>query len=290
MKGAGSFGGWCDSMAWLETIGNQSAEADAVSPVTLQQAVTNRLRELLLLGTLQAGTRLQEVTLAKSLGVSRTPLRAALTILSQEGLVSYVPNCGYEVRNLTLDDILETYDVRGTMEGLACRLVAERGIDEVSRGVLSECLKSGQKIVRQVLPEEQAAIDWQQMNSCFHETILKAAGNHCLVELTRRTLSFPSVTRWIARWHDVSQYSRPQFMHEALFDAIVNQESSRAESLMREHVHQAKSTVRKVLLEHLDEEDCLDVRAVWARRRGWIQEGSISKGTPTKARRPKPPR
>jgi GntR family transcriptional regulator of vanillate catabolism len=89
------------------------------------------LREMVLAGELPAASRIAEVALAERLGVSRTPIRAALMRLEQEGLLEPLPGGGYTVRTFSERDISDAIELRGTLEGLLARLAAERGAAQV---------------------------------------------------------------------------------------------------------------------------------------------------------------
>jgi GntR family transcriptional regulator of vanillate catabolism len=86
-----------------------------------------RLREMILAGELPGGARIAELTLVEKLGVSRTPIRAALMRLEQEGLLEALPNGGYAVRTFSERDVSDAIELRGTVEGLLARIAAERG-------------------------------------------------------------------------------------------------------------------------------------------------------------------
>ena len=96
---------------------------------TTQQAIVQTLREKILSGELEPGRRLVEAQAAELLGVSRTPLRYALSVLSSEGLLERSGARGYVVRRFSVRDVLDAIDVRGALEGLAARCVAERRVD-----------------------------------------------------------------------------------------------------------------------------------------------------------------
>ena len=107
------------------------------------ESVTVRLRDMILQGQLLPGQRVPEVELASMLGVSRTPVRLALGILESEGLLDGAVNRGFRVRRFTAEDVLSSFDVKGVLEGLACRSLAERGLDDTEVQALEECLKIG---------------------------------------------------------------------------------------------------------------------------------------------------
>ncbi len=86
------------------------------------------LRELVLSGEFKPGDRMVELTLVGRIGVSRTPLRLALTALEYEGLLRRLPGSGYVVREFTPGDVSDAIELRGVLEGTAARLAAERGV------------------------------------------------------------------------------------------------------------------------------------------------------------------
>ena len=93
---------------------------------TLPQAAAERLRALIVEGTLAPGTRLNERELSEQLGVSRTPLREAFRLLASEGLLDQLPNRGVQVAALSRDDVRQAFEVMAALEGLAGELAAAR--------------------------------------------------------------------------------------------------------------------------------------------------------------------
>ena len=87
-----------------------------------------RLRELILGGELKPGARIAELTLVERLNASRTPIRMALVRLEEEGLLEAIPSGGFMVKAFSERDILDSIELRGTLEGLAARFAAERGV------------------------------------------------------------------------------------------------------------------------------------------------------------------
>jgi len=86
------------------------------------------LRELVLRGELRPGERVSELQMVERLGVSRTPVRMALVRLEEEGLLDAIPSGGFAVKAFSEREVLEAIEIRGTLEGLAARLAAERGV------------------------------------------------------------------------------------------------------------------------------------------------------------------
>ena len=95
---------------------------------TRSESVVEALRAAILAGQFQPGERLHEVKLTALLEVSRTPVRAALQKLASEGLLDYTPNRGYTLREFSLGEVVNAYEVRAVLEGLAARLSSEQGL------------------------------------------------------------------------------------------------------------------------------------------------------------------
>src|SRR5215831_5086674 len=106
-----------------------------------------RIREMILRGELAPGQRVAEAPIAEMLGMSRTPIRQALPVLAQEGLLGEHEVRGYVVRGFTVADILDAIDLRGLMEGMAVRRVAERGAPLTLIEELRGCLHEGDRIL-----------------------------------------------------------------------------------------------------------------------------------------------
>ena len=109
----------------LSTLQFFDADAEGGSQAVKAQ---QRLREWILAGDLPSGARIAELSLVDRLGMSRTPIRAALMHLKEEGLLAPLPGGGYAVRTFSEREVADAIELRGTLEGLAARLAAERGV------------------------------------------------------------------------------------------------------------------------------------------------------------------
>src|SRR5215813_2493355 len=119
----------------------------------LSQAIV-RIREMVLNGRLAPGQRVAEAPLADLLGVSRTPVRQALPLLAQEGLLVENETRGYLVRAFTAAEITDAIDVRGALEALAAQRVAERGVPKALSRELRRCLEDGDQVLAKRRIEE----------------------------------------------------------------------------------------------------------------------------------------
>lgn len=222
---------------------------------TLSQDVTETLRNWILHGQIQPGERLEEIPLAERLGVSRTPVRAALSTLASEGLINHQPKRGYLVRGFDVDEIAAAYDVRAVLEGLACRNAATRGLtDEQSRRLL-EALAEGDRILArgELRPEDHAP--YQQMNVTIHDTLLHAAGNPWVTRFAEQAQNIPFASDRIILWDDHAIILRSHGDHHRIIEAIIARDCVRAEQLMREHVYYAGLILRRNYEKLLSEGD-----------------------------------
>jgi GntR family transcriptional regulator of vanillate catabolism len=229
---------------------------------TRTENVIARLREAVLDGAYTAGTHLQEVTLATDLRVSRTPIRDALRILANEGLLTYAPNRGYFVRHYSTQDILDAYDVRSTLESMACRIAAERGLDPATELKLKEIVALSNKALYGRSWAESQQSEWRRLNTEFHFTINEFTGNQHLIRMTREVRKFPRIldsrldpnSEFYRSIYNRQRRQQSHAEHIDILDAIRNRQGTRAEALMREHVYRGRQ-----LLENRLEEKPRDV-------------------------------
>lgn len=204
---------------------------------TLSQKITDQLREKILSGEFKSGLRLEEVPLAAQLGVSRTPLRGALNALASQGLLNYQAKRGYLIRHFDLDEIVAAYAVRANLEGMACRLAAERGLDEETIALLRAKLAEGDAILAKGHLAAEDFEPYRQMNVVLHDTLIDNSANPWIRAFVQRTQEIPYVSSRLMLWHDHATILRSHDDHHRIVDAVVRREGWRAEALMREHVH-----------------------------------------------------
>jgi GntR family transcriptional regulator of vanillate catabolism len=213
------------------------------------RSVMDQIREAILGGMVSAGERLNEVRLSRTLAVSRTPVRAALQALAGEGLLDYAPNRGFSVREFPLDAIVDAYDIRASLEGLAARFAAERGLTPDEKGVVERSLVAGDELLERGSFEAGDLTIYRGINGDFHDTLLAAARNRMLAEMIRICHHVPvSSSRNIVAFEH-RDVRRRHDDHHRIYDAIMAREPWRAEMLMREHVSSVKASLVKSLTE-----------------------------------------
>jgi GntR family transcriptional regulator of vanillate catabolism len=212
-----------------------------------------RLREMILAGALAGGARIAELALVEMLGVSRTPIRAALMRLEQEGLLQALPNGGYAVRTFSERDVSDAIELRGTIEGLAARLAAERGVAAVVLGEARACLEEIDSLLQQPALDDEAFTRYVAFNQRFHNLLSEMAGSTVLARELERVVNLPfaSPSGFVVvqanspRARDMLIVAQDQ--HRQVLDAIERREGSRAEGIMREHSRIAQRNLREAV-------------------------------------------
>jgi DNA-binding GntR family transcriptional regulator len=209
---------------------------------TLHERVYEALLGLIGAGALAPGDQLDEQALAARLGVSRTPLRAAIARLAQEGLVVTLPYRGSFVRRFTVEEIDGLYEVRAALEGLAARRAARR------------LTPAGLQTIGAILDECQAALDagdleaYGQADARFHRALAEASGNPTLVE------TLDGLRLRIHRFRDLANREpglrrRAAREREQIVDALARRDAEAAGRLLEQHIDHVRRTVLRQLTE-----------------------------------------
>lgn len=213
---------------------------------TRSESVTDELRALLVQGKFEPEQRLQENIAADLLGVSRTPIRAALNTLAAEGLLTYRPNRGYVVRSFDLEQIEQTWHVRAWLEGLGALFAAQHGLSEEDEATLARSIERGARIFKASNLSEGVEY-YREANIDFHRTIIKASRNLILSETVAKLNLIPMSSDQVIVWDDFTMMERAFEDHKRLFDAITARQGWRAEALMREHIFHGSIAVKKFI-------------------------------------------
>ncbi len=214
------------------------------------------LRELILGGELKPGTRIAELWLVERLQVSRTPVRMALVKLAEEGLLDAMPNGGFAVKAFSEDDIHDAIELRGTLEGLAARLAAERGVSAVlmseARAVLA---RIDEALAEPALNDDTFGL-YVDQNARFHGLLAEMAGSTLVARQLERAVALPFASpNGFVMAQSVGPRARDvlvvaQAQHHMVLEAITDHEGTRAEALMREHARIARRNLQQALANH----------------------------------------
>jgi len=213
----------------LENDGTMTTFERAPS-LTLSDYLVREISRKILVGELRPGQRLQEAAIAQQTGVSRGPVREALRALQEQGLVTYAPNRGMWVTELSIEDIQEVLDVRAILEGSAARLAAPRlGEAEFAALVAIVARMSG-------VADHGPPMDLIHLDLEFHHTLSAASGNSRLMQMIA-SLSIQSRPH-MAAGHLLGD--DPHLIpraHQQLLDALRMRDADEVERAVREHIY-----------------------------------------------------
>lgn len=231
-----------------------SIPSDDTSPSTSQSVKAQRqIRELILAGTLAGGARIAELTIVEKLGISRTPIRAALMRLEQEGLLEALPSGGYAVKTFSERDVADAIELRGIIEGLLARLSAERGAPAVIVQEARSCLRQIDDLLRATTLSDDTFSQYVVLNEQFHSLLHEMAASPTITHQLERVTSLPFASPSgfvIAEAESTSARDMlvvAQDQHWRVLEAIESREGARAELIMREHSRIAQRNFQRVL-------------------------------------------
>lgn len=198
---------------------------------SLRGKVFQQIREKILSGVYQEHEELKEATLAKELGVSRTPVREALRQLALEGLVTMIPNKGAYVTGITQKDVSDIYQIRSLLEGLCARWatlhITDRQVEELEEILVL----SGFHLKKEKGQAEQVT----ELDGKFHKVLYQASNSRILEHVLSDFHKYVQM----ARSRSVAQKDRAEnsvLEHRAILEAIKNKDADLAETLANRHI------------------------------------------------------
>lgn len=194
----------------------------------LRDQIKDLIIERILDGTYSSGDRIVEMTLATELGTSQAPVREALRDLEAMRFIESIPYRGARVREVTTEELSETYPVRAVLEELAGTLAAPRADDTLVDQLQSE-LNAMRVCARSGALHEQLAHDVR-----FHELIVETAGNQVLLEAWRSLrIEARTLVSVIKADSDLMEIADT---HEVILDAIRTGDPTTVGQQLRRHI------------------------------------------------------
>jgi len=215
----------------------------AIAPIrrpTLHDEVVSRLRDLIVEGTLAGGTRIHEGRLCEQLGVSRTPLREALKVLANEGLVDLLPNRGAVVRPVTAKDTRDMLRVLGRLEGLAGELACANATD----AEIAELKAVHDRMM--ALHAAGNTMEYFKLNQQIHGGIVRMARNPTLQSLHETLQARVKRIRFVPHDFGVAT-EQPLREHERMMEALRLRDGKRLGQLLDEHMEMTWVRVQRSL-------------------------------------------
>lgn len=207
---------------------------------SLHDELASQLRDMLVRGELKAGDKISEQALCARFGVSRTPLREALKVLANEGLVILAPNRGASVARISRDEIDELFPIMGALEALAGEIACARATEADIAAV--------QAMHDEMVEHYRAgdAAPYLRLNRQIHEAFFEMAGNQSLSQLYQTLLVRIHAIRFIAqksskRWREAVEE------HEVMMAALRVRDGTRLATVLRQHLRHKAQMVRESL-------------------------------------------
>lgn len=195
----------------------------------LPPAIAEELKRLIFSGEIQPGDRLNEAALALRMGTSRGPIREAIRMLTGLGLVTAVPNRGVFVRQISLREMLEIYELRALIFGFAAERACEH-LDDAHRTEMEQMLAQ-----MDAASEAGEGTAYYEVNLRFHTLILELSGNR------RARQAYDDHVKELHLFRR-SYFNAPGNMrrsnaeHRAILEAIMKGDARRARTLAERHV------------------------------------------------------
>ena len=212
------------------------AEIIHIERLGLTDQVAARLRTLLIEGRIAPGAKLNERVLSEQLRVSRTPLREAIKLLAQEGLVDLLPNRGAVAVKLTELDIVNTFEVLAGLEALSGQLAVQR----IAAAQLSELRAKHLEMLAAF--ERRDLSNYYRLNAAIHAGINEAAANPVLttayVRINARVQSLRFRTN-----QDETKWRLAVLEHTQMMQALADRDGAALGRVLSEHLHHKCDTV-----------------------------------------------
>lgn len=206
---------------------------------TTTMGVYRHLKNQIITGYFRPGTWIRERELKDMLHVSSTPIREALRMLVQEGVLVSIPHKGVRVKDFSEKELLDFYELRSEIEGLAAELAALRRTDEHLMQLENILISASNKFKGQSAIEKNTIDD----NNQFHDVIARASNNQSLFNFLSQMRTEVNLLR-VMSWK--KEKSRPKVtlaQHEQIYEAIRKQDSRLARQHIQDHIWDSAKVV-----------------------------------------------
>jgi len=202
------------------------------------------IKNSIMMGEFEPGQRLTEEALAEKLKISRTPVRGAIQQLVSDGLAIPFQRRGVVVREFSIDDIRQIYNLRALLESAAASEAASIRLPEDLIEIAKFHTLYETAITNHDKSDISSIINIQQTNQAFHEAIYKATKNEHLHSLIAKVVVVPLVFRSFY-WFEEQNFLQSIEAHKTILVAIENSEPERAKAAMQEHILLGRDYVLK---------------------------------------------
>lgn len=233
----------------MNTIANQSTETGVPSKggaKTMIEAVFSQLREGILDGTHEPGSRLRVEQLRQEFGVGASTIREALSRLMSEALVTTEGQRGFRVAPISLDDFRDIAEMRKMLEVMALQSSIEKGDDDWEAGIVAAYHRLSKVEERLDSTPDEVATEWSEQNKAFHNALIAACGNKWLLNF--RKILHDQSNRYLRL--AVTDRTLPRDVHaehEAIYKATLDRDIPVVSDLMAQHIDRTVKVISQKL-------------------------------------------
>lgn len=207
---------------------------------SLHEELVTRLREAVVEGVLQPGAKIPERELCENLGVSRTPLREALKVLANEGLVVLEPNRGARIAEITMEEMEAAFPVIAVLEGLAGELACERASDEEIAAIVE---RHGDMFRFYDAGDRP---NYFKANHDIHNALMAAARNPVLEQHYAMLSSRVERARLLANVSD-NRWAEAVEEHRIIVEAVRERDGPKLSALLKTHLNNKFAALKRAL-------------------------------------------
>lgn len=200
------------------------------------------IKKAIIAGQLESAKIFSIAELSEIFEISRTPLREALVILSSEGFIEAIPRLGYQVKSLTVHDMLELFHLRNILEVEGVGLAAER-ITKSDIVLLEENVRLEQELVLS-LQSKNSTSSYEEgyvLNLEFHLTIARASGNNRLASIVKKTINeLERVLNYDPRFAKIEKATSSVKQHIEIIEGLKQRDKESSQQAMKKHIEDIK--------------------------------------------------
>ena len=201
---------------------------------TYSGQVVEFIKRCILDGELAPGEQVKEVMLAERLGISRAPIREALQILAQDGLITSEPQKGKFIRKMTRQEIEDEYEIGGILEGagVAAALPAMTSVD-VAR------LTGGVEPMARLAPKVGGLCEFSEVGEAFRNALLQHCANRRLVDMARSACA--NISKFLFNNHWNILFTPQEFVdrHRDILNSVLTGDPVEVEATLRAHYRES---------------------------------------------------
>lgn len=222
---------------------------------TLRAKAYQHIQRKLLAGDWSAGDVLSELTVAKELGISRTPVREAFRDFEQEGVLEQVPRFGTRVKALDRRDLVELYELREALEPYAVVQAAGR-LSEADAHTLQTLCQDMKSVAEELRKRGRTSPDAAMMKRlmsadlAFHQLLIRAAGNRRMMKIVADSRLLARIFATPRQEHNLTVIEETHRYHTQILEAVWSGKGEAARKLMAAHIRASL----KEALDHYDQQ------------------------------------